>query len=241
MQTGRDQILAYWQKFDTQLDLGLMNMAEKNLTECMEVFGEHPMILKRLALINMVKANYDSARIYLAVLSKTLFHADWANDYLARLQSDPNLATDDRIQHLRSVCMRTDDPTIFFSREEVLGDLLEQNGRNKMAFEYLTAWYMLTRQLDKSVRMIERLKDFDYRELPGHYEEALLIYVYGTKRTVNLGGHQATGQARRRIEHFSHVFNAHKRNKQAAFGELAGDYGDSYFFYHIYGFSGVGK
>ncbi|UCF17635.1 MAG: hypothetical protein JSW59_09270, partial [Phycisphaerales bacterium] len=94
--TGEDRILASWHKFDTQIDLGLMNMAERNLNECTQVFGEHPMILKRLAVINMVKANYDSARIYLGALSKTLFHSDWANDYLALLQSDPNLSTDNR-------------------------------------------------------------------------------------------------------------------------------------------------
>jgi hypothetical protein len=241
LKTGEDHILAYWHKFDTQFDLGLMNMAEKNFTECMEVMGEHPMILKRLSLINMVKANYDSARIYLGKLSKALFHADWANDYLSLLQRDPNLATDEEIQHLRSACMKSDDPAIFFSKEKVLSALLEQNGRNKMAFEYLMAWYMLTIQLDKAAQMVERLKDFGYKELPGLYEEALLMYVYGTKKAVNLGGYQVTHQARQRIEHFSYVFNRNKKNKKAAYPELAGDYGNSYLFYRIYGFSGVGK
>ncbi|MHC4370738.1 MAG: DUF6057 family protein [Planctomycetota bacterium] len=241
LQTGEDQVLAYWHKFDTQLDLGLMNMAEKNLTECMEVFGEHPMILQRLALINMVKANYGSARIYLGALSQTLFHSDWANDYLAKLQSDPNLSGDERIQHLRSVCMKKDYPTIFFSKERMLRDLLEHNGKNRMAFEYLMAWYMLNRQLGNIVRTIERMGDFEYREIPKLYEEALLIYVYGTKKTVNLTGFAATQEGRQRIEHFSSVFNRYGKNKKAAYGVLAQDYGDSYFFYHIYGISGVGK
>jgi len=239
--TGEDRILVCWHKFDTQIDLGLMNMAEKNLTECMEVFGEHPMILQRLALINMVKANYGSARIYLGALSKTLFYSDWANNYLARLQSDPNLSTDDRIQHLRSVSLEKNYATIFFSKEKMLCDLLEKNSKNHMAFEYLMAWYMLTRQLDNSIKNIERLNDFIYPEFPRLYEEAILIYVYGTGKAVRLAGHQVTPEARQRIENFSQVFNRHMRNRQAAFDELAKDYGDSYFFYHIYGFSGVRK
>lgn len=241
LKTGQDQILTCWQKFDTQIDLGLMNMAEKNLTECMEVFGEQPAILERLALINMVKANYDSARIYLGALSKTLFHSKWADDYLARLRSDPNLSGDERIQHLRSVCMKTDDPAMFFSREKALRGLLENNGGNHMAFEYLIAWYMLTRQLDNSVRTIERLGDFNYKEVPTLYEEALLVYVYGTKKTIKLPGYETNPMTRQRIERFSHVFNGYGRNKQAAYSELAKDYGDSYFFYHIYGISGVRK
>ncbi|KPK44830.1 MAG: hypothetical protein AMJ65_01905 [Phycisphaerae bacterium SG8_4] len=239
--TGEDRILVSWHKFDTQIDLGLMNMAERNLNECTQVFGEHPMILKRLALINMVKANYDSARIYLGALSKTLFHSDWANDYLALLQSDPDLSTDSRIQYLRSVCPEKDYAVIGYSKEKVLLDLLEKNDKNRMAFEYLTAWHMLTRQLEKCVRSIEHLNNFEYPELPVLYEEALLIYVYGTKKPVQLAGHQLSSKARQQIENFSRIFNSHKRNKQEAFGELARDYGNSYFFYHVYGISGVRK
>ncbi|MHC4426687.1 MAG: DUF6057 family protein [Planctomycetota bacterium] len=241
LMTGGDRVLECWHKFDTQIDLGLINMAEKKLTECMEVFGEHPMILKRLALINMVKANYGPARTYLGALSKTLFHSDWANDYLARLQSDPNLSADDRIQHLRSVCVEKDYPAIFFPKEKMLCDLLEKNSKNRMAFEYLMAWYMLTRQLDNSVRTIERLSDFDYPELPRLYEEAALVHVYDTKEPIHLAGYQATPEARQRIEHFTQIFNKHKRNTRAAFDELAKDYSDSYFFYHIYGISGVSR
>jgi hypothetical protein len=240
--TGEDRILACWHKFDTQIDLGLMNMAERNLNECTQVFGEQPMILKRLALINMVKANYGSARIYLGALSKTLFHSDWANDYLALLQSDPDLSTDSRIQYLRSICPEKDYAVIGYSKERVLRDLLEKNSKNRMAFEYLTAWYMLTpKQLEKCVRSIEHLNDFDYKELPRLYEEALLIYVYGTKKPVQLVGYQPSLKARQQIENFSRIFNSHNRNKREAFGELVKDYGDSYFFYHIYGFSGVRK
>jgi len=239
--TGEDHILTCWHKFDTQVDLGLMNMAERNLTECTQVFGDQPMLLKRLALINMVKANYDSARIYLGALSQTLFHSDWANDYIALLQSDPNLSTDERVQHLRSVCPERDYATIGYSKEKVLCDLLEKEGKNRMAFEYLTAWYMLTKQLEKCVRSIEHLHNFDYLELPRLYEEAALIYVYGTKKPVQLIGHQPSPGARQRIETFSQIFNSHGRNKQEAFEELQKDYGVSYFFYHIYGDSGVRK
>ena len=59
----------YWHKFDTQLDLGLVNPAQKNFTECMETYGEHPLLLERLALINMVKGNTSAAKIYLKALS----------------------------------------------------------------------------------------------------------------------------------------------------------------------------
>jgi hypothetical protein len=65
--------------------------------------------------------------------------------------------------------------------------------------------------------------------------------VYSTKKPVRLAGYQPSLEARQQIENFSRIFNGHNRNKQKAFSELAKDYGDSYFFYHIYGFSGVRK
>jgi len=239
--TAEDRDLRYWHKFDTQIDLGLMNMAEKNLVECMEIYGEHPMILKRLALINMVKGNYGSARIYLGAISNTLFHADWANHYLALLQSDPNLSTDARIQHLRSICLEQDHGGLFHAKEKAFSALLEKNSQNRMAFEYLMAWHMLTKELNKVVENIKHLNDFDYPQIPRHYEEALLVYVYGTNKPVYLDGRPFNPDMRRQIKHFSQTFNRYGRNKRAAFRELAGVYGDSYFFYHLYGFSGVKK
>jgi len=235
--TGEDRVVAYWHKFDTQIDLGLMNMAQKNLTECMEVFGPQPMILKRLALANMVKGNMDSAGIYLGALSKTLFYADWAGQYLAKLDSDPNLSSDPAISRLRSACLQDDSAGLFYAKEKALLALQEQDSRNRMAFEYLMAWYMLNRQLDKIIQIVKRLNDFDYAEVPRLYEQAVLIYVYGQKQPVYLEGRQADPEVRQQIEHFSRVFNSYGRNKRAAYPALARDYGNSYFFYHIYGFS----
>ncbi len=232
--TGDDRVLWHWHKFDTLIDLGLMNMAEKNLTECMAMFGEHPMILKRLAMVSMVKGETDTARIYLGALSKTLFHSDWADAYLARLDSDPNLSADPEIQYLRARSLTKDYMTLFYAKEPVLLALVEQNSGNRMAFEYLMAWYMLNKQLGKFVQNIGRLGEFGYTEIPPLYQEAMVIYAYGTKKPVPLAGFTISPEAQRRIEHFSSVFNRYNRNRDAAFNELARDYWGSYFFYYIY-------
>lgn len=236
--TGDDHNLTCWQKFDALIDLGLMNIAERNLVECTQVYGNLPMILQRLALINLVKANYGSARIYLGALSQTLFHSDWAHHYLTLLQSDHDLSTDSRIQELRSLCPERDYATIGYAKERLLRDQLQEKGQNRMAFEYLCAWYMLNKQLEKCVRTIGQSQAFNYPKLPRLYEEVALIYVYGTRKPIQLPGYQPSPKARQRIEEFSRVFNRHGRNKRDALAELAQGYGDSYFFYHIYGMPG---
>jgi hypothetical protein len=238
--TAKKHTSANWKKSDIYLDLGVMNMAEGALTESLERHGEHPRILKRLALINMVKGNVGAARIYLGALGKTLFHNDWANNYLARLQSDPNLSTDDQIQYLRRLMMEKDYAFTAYSPERILLELLEKNRQNKMAFEYLMAWYMLTSQLEKFVQNLERLDDFDYPSIPRHYEEAMLIYEVLTGRTVALKGRQISPETYQRAQGFSDISNK-LRNQVAVMHATAENYGDTYFFYYNFASLGIVK
>jgi len=224
----------YWQIFDVFLDLGVVNMAENALSECLEGLGSRPMILKRLALINMVKGDLGSAKIYLGALGKTLFHAGWANDYLDRLKADPNLSEDGYIQHLRSLCLEKDCPIYSLFEEKTLLWLLEKNSQNRMAFEYLMARYLLNKHLGKLVQNLERLEDFDYLELPTHYEEAALIYVYRTGEPLRLDRYLPTVQKRQQIEDFSRILAGYGGNKAAASRELSEKFGNTYFFYCMY-------
>jgi hypothetical protein len=216
-----------------------MNLAESALTESLIRLGERPIILKRLAMINMVKADSGAARVYLGALSKTLFHADWANNYLARLQSDPNLSMDDQIQHLRDIMMETDYGFTNYVPEKILLALLQKNRYNRMAFEYLMAWYLLTKQLDKFVQNLDRLDDFDYPEIPRHYEEAILIYEVLTGAKVDLKGRQISQRTYQRARGFSDIRvrfpGDNKEAKIQAMLATAPYFGETYFFYYNFG------
>jgi len=230
--TGRDWV--HWQSFNVHLDLGLLNLAEHSLTESLERLGERPMILQRLTLIHLVKGNLGTARIYLGALSKTLFHRQWARHYLALLDSDPGLSTDLTVQHLRSIALEQDRPLLGVSKEMLLLALLDKNGRNRMAYEYLMAWYLLNKQLPKFKKQTERLGEMGYSELPRHFEEAILLYVYGTKQPLSLGGYQPRARLQEQIGHLLEILDRHKGNKQAALPELAKYHRDTYFFYYLY-------
>jgi hypothetical protein len=224
------------------LDIGLVNMAEKTLTDSLEGLGERPSILKGLALINMVKTNYDSARIYLGALSKTLFYDDWANNYLELLKSNPDLSKDQEIQRLRSVCMEKDYGFTSLKNIEVtLLQLLEKNRQNRMAFEYLMSWYLLNGRLDKFVQNLNRLDDFGFSQFPRLYEEAMLTYVVSVRKPVNLHGRQISAESRQRFDGFNQALNNYGKNKQAAFNKLAKDYWNSYFLYYVYGRQGTAQ
>jgi hypothetical protein len=231
----------YWQIFDVFIDIGVINIAENALTECLEGIGSRPMVLQRLALINMVKGNLGTAKIYLGKLSKTLFNADWANNYLDLLQTDPDLSTDKHIQHLRSLYLDKDCLTHSLLMEKTLLELLARNNHNRMAFEYLMARYMLNRHLGKLAQNLERLHDFGYKELPAHYEEAALIYVFGTRKPLNLSGYPPSIQKRKQIEDFSRLLSSYGRNKQAASKELSKKFRNTYFYYYQFASIGPNK
>ncbi|UCF42569.1 MAG: hypothetical protein JSV99_08190 [Planctomycetota bacterium] len=233
--TGRraDRLLR-WKRFDTGIDFGFLNHAEQDLNELLEVYNEQPIILKRLALINLAKGNLGAARIYLGALGKTLFYADWADYYLALIQSDPELSTDQRIQDLRRLMPKKDDADIFATLQENSID-------DKMAFEYLMAVHLLTKRLDVFVRDLDRLDDFGYSQIPRHYEEVILLYSALTKKKIDLHGRTISQESHQSFANFFRILDSYGEDKRAAFNELVKDYGDSFFLYYLYNRSGMKK
>jgi len=233
-----EAVSAHWKRFGTYLDLGCMNHAQHGLLDSLEMFGERPVLLKNLALINMVKGNYNSAKVYLGTLSKTLFHADWANEYIKKLESDPTLQRDKEVQRLRSVMLTKNYDFSAGKIDRVLLDLLETNSQNQMAFEYLMTCYLLAGQLDDFILNLYRLKNFDYPRIPRLYEEAILLYKYKTQKSINLHGFQISRKSVQRYANFAQTVDFYRGNLRAAYNVLAKNYGDSYMFYYVYKHSG---
>ena len=231
--TGADHALFYWHKLDTLIDLGLLNLAEKNFTECMEMFGEHPMILQRLALVNLAKGKTEAGRIYLEKLRQTLFFRGWARDYLKRLGADPTLAADAQIQQRRARALRNGLDRRFLCAGADAPGSGGAGRRNRMAFEYLMAWYLMNKRLDKFVKNLGRLAGI---RLHGHSAAVPGGDPDLCPRSIRfrLADFSISPEIQQRIKHFSDIVNRYGRNKEAAFRELAGNFAGSYFFYFFY-------
>jgi hypothetical protein len=227
------------QRAEILYDLGAVNDCESELVELMEMFGERPEILKKLAILRLAKNDINTARVYLGTLSRTLFYSRWANNYIKLLQTDTNLSTDPQVQRLRSLMPEKNRVLSNSMIEEMLLDLLEKNKTNKMAFEYLTAYYMFRLDLDSLVQNIGRLNDFDYSRIPRHYEEAILTYIYFTRKLPDLHGWAVSRETLQRFSGFVQTVNLNRNNPQTAYIELAKKYGDTYQFYYAYGVSGL--
>jgi hypothetical protein len=71
--------------------------------------------------------------------------------------------------------MKKDHPTVFSAPELMYLTLLHEKSKNRMAFEYLMASCMLSKQPDKLARNLKWIEEFEEMQLPRHYQEAICI------------------------------------------------------------------
>ena len=169
---------------DLYLELGRVNEAETIAHNALE-WHRSAELLMRIALVKMIKGRGDAARLYLNVLSDDLLYGRRAKDYLERLRKDPDLAGEPEMLRVRSLMIREDDSSFVYipaesgalrvSPERQLLSLLEENPRNRMAFEYLMAFRLLKTDVEALVAELPRVKMFFYPAMPPLYEEAAML------------------------------------------------------------------
>jgi hypothetical protein len=227
---------------DADLRLGLVNEHEHRAQEALSTYGEAPQALKGLALANVVKGRPEAARVFLRSLSRHIGYAAWARDTLAQLDGDPTLSSNPRVAGIRAAALERDSVEDDLSVERRLLALLDRNPANRMAFEYLMALYLLTRQPDKAVAQLARLDDFDYVGIPRTYEEAILLCQGLTGHDVNTGSRNVRMATRLAYDRFRTDYQAAMaRSAGSAMAELAPVHGNTFFYYYAFGLSGVGN
>ena len=225
-----DKLTSPWKKSDLYFDLGYLNMALHHLTESMEYYGERPILLQRLALINLALTNLSTAEVYLGTLARAPFHGQWARDYLERIKLDPALAGDPEVSRLRRFMVRRDS-VVALSAEEELLMLLNANRQNRMAFEYLMTYDLLTKNLQAFVKNIARVKDFPGFQISTIWDEALLLASAESRQPVEVPGHVISYEARSNVAAVLRVVEQHGNDATASRRELTADYAHTYSFY----------
>ena len=127
--------------------LGMINVAQRTVFEAQEAildFQKSGRCYKRLAQTNLINGDYEVARKYLTALQKTLFYRDWANETLPLLGDEEAIACHPEYGRLRRWAYKED---FYFSdhvTSEILKSLYLGNTDNRMAYQYLLAYYILT-------------------------------------------------------------------------------------------------
>ena len=137
--------------------LGMIYVAQRTVFEAQEAildFQKSARCYKRLAQTNLIIGSYEVARKYLSALQKTLFYREWANETLPLLGNEEAIAKHPEYGRLRQ-CVYDED--FYFSDHttpEMLESLFFSNTDNRLAFEYLRAYYILTGDRDSYTQLL---------------------------------------------------------------------------------------
>jgi hypothetical protein len=221
-----------WKMSGIYLDLGFVNMAIHCLAENVEHYGERPLLLRQLVTANLVVGNLPTARIYLNALTKVPFHAQWARDYLRRLQADPSLSTDKEITHLRNLMVKRDLVGLL-ATDEVFGLLLDACPQNRMAFEYHMIYCLLTKNLPSFANSLKRVQDFPGFEIPPLWQEALIIFSRKQRVPAPEIKARFNPDLVQRGDQIMQAYKANGNDPTATWNQFKSKYADSYFLYYL--------
>jgi len=163
--------------------LGMINTSQRFVFEAMESIPDYQKsasCFKRLAETNLINGQYKVAAKYLRVLQKTLFYRDWATETLTYLNDEKRINAHPVWGRLRQLRYKDD---FLFSEDELdvmLGILFENNKSNRMAYEYLMACTLLSKDMQKFYNYFPLGKDVGYNHIPKSYQEELL-YIWSLK------------------------------------------------------------
>ena len=139
--------------------LGMINVAQRAVFEAQEAildFQKSGRCYKRLAQTNLINGQYEVARKYLMALQKTLFYRDWANETLSLLGNEKAIASHPEYGRLRQ-CAYNED---FYFSDHVTPEMLEslyfRNTDNRLAYQYLLAYCMLTGDRERYNHIISK-------------------------------------------------------------------------------------
>jgi hypothetical protein len=139
--------------------LGMVNVAQRTVFEAQEAildFQKSGRCYKRLAQTNLINGQYEVARKYLSALQKTLFYRDWANETLPLLGNEEAIASHPEYGRLRQMAYKDDSYFSDHVTPEMLESLYYTNTDNRLAYQYLLAYYMLTGDRERYNQFMSR-------------------------------------------------------------------------------------
>ena len=158
--------------------IGMVNSAQRIAFETMEAipnYKKSARAVKRLAETNLINGQYEVAAKYLRMLKKTLFYDRWAEQAEEAMGDEAKINAHAEWGWLRQV-RYTDD--YLFSEDELadmFGLLFTYNPKNRLAYEYLMAYVMEQRDVDRFMRYYPLGSKVGYKAIPRHYQELLAL------------------------------------------------------------------
>lgn len=243
LESKRFYFIDLYELADTCFSLGLINRSELISFWALDAAKESVRATQQTALIYILRDNKKAAEVILRRIKKSLLYRAWAEEYLRLLDNDTLLAEDQYLMQAKERMIGFDLPRdnslaiklgAFYDYEAVFKRLLEENKNNKMAFEYLMSYYLLTGQSEKILLNISQLNNFGYKDIPYNYQEAILINVLETQTTnPRLYGKSLSHSLKEQYRYFYRVYQDNNYDPITTYNVLKDKYRNSYFLYYL--------
>lgn len=168
--------------------LGFLNTSMRFAFEAMEAIPDYKKssrAMKRMAEVNLLNGEYEVATKYLHLLQKTLFYRDWASETLKCIGNPAEIDKNVTWKLLRKYRISEDFLFSEQEKDQMLGLLFLHAKSNKMAYEYLMAYTLLTKDLGHFIQYFPLGNSLEYTTIPAHYQEALAFVWYSKQNDMN--------------------------------------------------------
>jgi len=211
--------------------MGLINEAQRWAYEEMVVYGFSPQNMKMLTKTSLLTGNYRLAKKYTGILGKTLFYRNWAREYekmtvdTSLIRSHPELSNRLKILPGSDFFIHLESP------ESNLPLLVDENPKNRRAFEYMMSWLMLGKNVDILVNNIRLMKNMGYTRIPRHIEEAILIYYNSQGVFPDMGGLSISGDTRARFDQYFTTYVTARQNPSTLKETMQKQFSNTFWYY----------
>lgn len=211
-------------------NLGMINTAQTFFFEAQEGipdFQKSARFSQALAKTNLLNGNHAVARKYVNALKQTVFYRKWAEQTERLLDNPALIAAVPEYAHMLSVRIRSRD--FLFSQDEMdsmLGLLYLDNTTNTIAMNYLLAWCLLRKDLQRFMECHQLLQIGDDAR---HYQEAGILYWSLNHDSPEGMPGFISRQVESRFTKFISDFRSGKNEEI-----MQKEYGDTYWFYYCY-------
>lgn len=158
--------------------LGMINTSQRYAFEAMEAIPDlkkSGRAYMRLAETNLINGQYAVAAKYLRALQHTVFYRRWALNAMRYLHQEEMIDRHPEWGQLRK-SLSTEDYLFFDTEMDVmLGRLLQQDKGNRLAFEYLMAYVLQNKDLERFRKYYALGQYIGYDHIPLSYQEALVF------------------------------------------------------------------
>lgn len=214
--------------------LGLYNFSQMFAMETIEstVDAKLPSrAVRRVAETYFLNDQSDNARKYFTILSHTLFYSNQAKKYLDILNSDKNIPADPLTSEKKKLMPEHDFYYDYQNMDFALKNLIVSNPQNRMAFEYLMAYYLLKKDLDGFLQNVALVNQMGYHDIPIVYQEAIAYIL--TRLPDAPGELQSMVTVQTVIDNLQAYANLYSINRLDTM-KLKNKFGNTYWYYLHY-------